>query len=75
MIQKFMVERSGMTLPLPKSGSPHDCKMYLISLIRSMGSEQFFYAIVAFNQEFKRFLKQNAGLRALGRACLQVKEE
>ena len=64
----------GRTLHTLESGSPDDCKEYVISLMRVYGGAQFLHALVAFDRKFSAFLKQYAGINALARACLQVKE-
>ena len=41
------------TLFTLESGAPHDCKEYVISLMRVYGGAQFLHALVAFDQKFK----------------------
>jgi len=61
------------TLPTLKSGAPHDCKEYVISLMRVYGGAQFLHALVAFDRKFKAVRKQNAGIRALARLCIELR--
>ena len=61
------------TLPTLESGAPHDCKEYVISLMRVYGGAQFLHALVAFDRKFKAVRKQNAGINALARLCIELR--
>jgi hypothetical protein len=62
------------TLPTLESGSRSDCIKYVISLMRVYGGAQFLHALVAFDRKLSAVRKQNAGINALARACLEVKK-